>query len=74
MYNRDLLLELFDSIFKNGASAIGIKIVIAKIQNEEIISEEEKENKPTQAVINSQKNSDYDILPINWPNSLSASF
>lgn len=43
MYNRDLLLGLFDGIFGNGANATGIKAAIAGIRKEEIISKEEKE-------------------------------
>lgn len=73
MYNRDLLLELFDGILANGASAIGIKAAVAEIQNEETISEEEKEDKPTQDVTDLQENSDCDNSPINWPDSLPAS-
>ncbi len=73
MYNRDLLLELFDGILANGASATGIKAAVAEIQREETISEEEKEEELTRDNIDQQKNSNRDISPIDWPDSLPAS-
>ena len=73
MYNWDLLLELFDSILANRASAIEIKAAITEIQNKETISKEKKEDKPTQDITDPQKNSNCDNSPINWPDSLPAS-
>lgn len=67
LYNRDLLLK---GILANGASATGIKPAVAEIQREETISEEEKEDEPTQDVIDQQENSDRDNSPIDWPDSL----
>lgn len=73
MCNRDLLLELFDGILANRASATGIKAAVAEIQNEEIISKEEKKDEPTQDIIDPQESSDCDNSPISWPDSLPAS-
>lgn len=72
MYNRDLLLELFDGILANGASATGIKAVVAEIQREKTISEEKKKEL-TRDNIDQQENSNRDISPINWPDFLLAS-
>lgn len=57
MYNRDLLLALFDGSLVNRASATRIKDVIAKIQREKTIFEKKKEEKLMQDIINQQKNS-----------------
>ena len=74
MYNRDLLLELFDGILANGASATGIKAAIAEIEKENNkVFEEEQEDEPTQDVTDPQENSDSDNSPIDWPDSLPAS-
>lgn len=72
MYNRDLLLELFDGILASGADATGIKAAVAGIRNEETISEEEKEDE-TEDVTDPQENPDRDNSPIAWLDSLPAS-
>ena len=68
-----MLLKLFNGILANGASATGIKAAVVEIQREETISEEEKEDEPTQDVIDQQENSDRDDSPIDWPDSLPTS-
>lgn len=57
MYNRDLLLELFDGILANRARATEIKAA-TETQNEETISEDAREDEPAEDVTNPQENSD----------------
>ncbi len=64
MYNRNLLLELFDGILANETSATGIKTAVAEIQNEKTISEDEMEDEPAEDVTDPQKNSDNDSSPV----------
>ncbi len=68
-----MLLELFDGIFANTASATRVKTAIVEIQREEIISKEEKEEELMRDNIDQQKNFNRDISPIDWLDSLPAS-
>ena len=74
MYNRNLLLELFDDILANETHITKIKAAIAEIEKENNkIFEKEQEDKPTQDVTNPQEDFDCDNSLITWPDSLPAS-
>lgn len=44
LYNRNLLLKLFDDIFTNGTRITWIKIAIVEIENKETISKDKKKD------------------------------